>query len=184
MVAEEATEEIREMLWDLLSERFGDEFEFGPIVVRPRVDQDGDEYLHSYIVFKGDQKKLDPKRTLRLSGRLWPRAEELGYPGIPTQSFVEKSECASVEEESGVNRDHLLAIAESLASGSVGSQRGRPRQADLRRAISTAYYALFHTLAGNCANLLVGGRASTRTRQAWRQLYRALDHGQVKRRMH
>ena len=98
MVADEATEEIRTMLWDMLSERFGDELEFGPIVVRPRVDQDGDEYLHSYIVFKGDQKKLDPKWTLRLSRRLWSRAEELGYPGIPMQSFVKKSEWPALEK--------------------------------------------------------------------------------------
>ena len=80
-----------------------------------------------------------------------------------------------------MNPDHLLAIAESLASGRVGSQRGRPRQAELRRAVSAAYYALFHSLAGNCANLLVGNRASTPTRQAWRQAYRALDHGRVRR---
>ncbi len=98
MIAEEAAVEIRRMLRDMLSERFGDEFEFDPIVVRSRVDQDGDEYLHSYIVFKGDQKKLDPKWTLRLSGRLWQRAEELGYPGIPMQSFVKKSEWPALEK--------------------------------------------------------------------------------------
>ena len=80
-----------------------------------------------------------------------------------------------------MNPDDLLIIAESLAFGRIGSQRGRPRQAELRRALSAAYYALFHTLAGNCADMLVGSRSSTRTRQAWRQLYRALDHGQVKR---
>ena len=78
--------------------------------------------------------------------------------------------------------DDLLTIAEGLAYGSIGSRRGRPRQAELRRAVSAAYYALFHTLAGTCANLLVGGRSSTRTKYAWRQMYRAPDHGQVKRR--
>ena len=80
-----------------------------------------------------------------------------------------------------MNPDDLLTIAESLASGTIGSQRGRPRQAELRRALSAAYYALFHTLAGNCADMLVGSRSSTRTRQAWRQTYRALDHGHVRR---
>ncbi len=80
-----------------------------------------------------------------------------------------------------MNPEHLLAIAESLASGRIGSQRGRPRQAELRRAASATYYALFHTLAGNCANLLVGDRASTPTRQAWRQTYRSLDHRRVRK---
>ena len=78
--------------------------------------------------------------------------------------------------------EDLLTIAESLAFGGIGTGRGRPRQAELRRAISATYYALFHTLASSCANLLVGARSSTRTRQAWRQAYRSLDHGQVKRR--
>lgn len=54
----------------------------------------------------------------------------------------------------------------------------RPRQANLHRAISTAYYAMFHALALNCANLLVG---SDRTAPAWRQVYKALSHGFVKK---
>ena len=32
----------------------------------------------------------------------------------------------------------------------------RPRQADLRRAVSTAYYALFQAMAKDCADVLVG----------------------------
>ena len=97
-MADEATNEIKEMLQCLLEERFKDEFEFGPIVVLPRFDHDGEEYLHSYIVFEGDQKKLDPTWTLGLSRRLWSRAEELGYPGIPIQLFVEKSEWSGLEK--------------------------------------------------------------------------------------
>ena len=87
-----ATDAIRELIHDLLRERFGSELEFGPIVVLPRFDDDGEEYFHSYIVFDGDQEKLDPTWTLRLSRRLWSQAEELGYPGIPIQLFVKKSE--------------------------------------------------------------------------------------------
>ena len=81
-----------------------------------------------------------------------------------------------------MNPNDLLTIAENLASGRIGQQRGRPRQVELRRGISAAYYALFHTLASTSADLLVGARASTHTKQAWRQMYRALDHWQVKRR--
>ena len=80
-----------------------------------------------------------------------------------------------------MNPDDLLEIADSLASGRIGSRRGRPKQAELRRAVSATYYALFHTLAKNSADLLVGNRRSTRTRQAWRQLYRSLDHGRAKK---
>ena len=60
--------------------------------------------------------------------------------------------------------------------------RGRPREANLRRAVSTAYYAMFHCLAESCANLLVGGQGSERSQHAWNQAYRALDHGQARRR--
>ncbi len=80
-----------------------------------------------------------------------------------------------------MNPDHLLEIADNLASGRIGTGRGRPRQAELRRAVSATYYALFHVLARNAADLLVGNRSSTRTKQAWRQTYRALDHRRVKR---
>jgi hypothetical protein len=38
--------------------------------------------------------------------------------------------------------EHLLEQAEHLAK----RERNRPRQASLRRAVSTAYYALFHLL--------------------------------------
>lgn len=65
--------------------------------------------------------------------------------------------------------DDLLAIAEELSRR--GS--GRPRRASLNRAVSTAYYALFHALAELCAKEFVGNY------QPWepfRLLYRSLDH--------
>jgi hypothetical protein len=39
----------------------------------------------------------------------------------------------------------LIRLAEEL--GGVGAGRGAPRNTDLRRSVSTAYYALFHRLA-------------------------------------
>ena len=98
MVVDEATNEIRDMIGHLLRERFKNEFEFGPIVVMPRIDDDGQGYLRSYIVFDGDQKKLDPMWTLRLSNLLWSHAERLGYPGIPVQLFVKRSEWPALEK--------------------------------------------------------------------------------------
>ena len=53
----------------------------------------------------------------------------------------------------------------------------QPTQADLRRAVSTAYYALFHCLAATAADLLTGDGRSTE----WHQVYRALEHGKAKR---
>ena len=47
----------------------------------------------------------------------------------------------------------------------------RPSQANLRRTLSTAYYAVFHSLAGAIAD----GR-----NEAWHQVYRALEHGSAR----
>ena len=49
-----------------------------------------------------------------------------------------------------------------------------------RRAISACYYAMFHCLARECADLLIGGAGPGRSNEAWRQTYRALDHGYAK----
>ena len=53
----------------------------------------------------------------------------------------------------------------------------RPSQANLRRAQSTAYYAVFHSLAAIIADALMGkGRGD-----AWHQTYRALEHGSARK---
>ena len=76
-----ASNEIKAMLSGLLKERYKDEFEFSPIVVLPRYNDEFDEaYFHAYIVFHGDYKKLDSLWTLGLSRRLWPRAEGAWFP--------------------------------------------------------------------------------------------------------
>ena len=71
----------------------------------------------------------------------------------------------------------LIATARRL----LGKKRlGSPRQSDLKRAISTAYYAMFHALCWNCANCLIGKTKSSRSKHAWRQAYRAIEHGFAK----
>lgn len=73
----------------------------------------------------------------------------------------------------------LITAARLLAEQ---PRRGRPPEANLRRAISTAYYALFHCLAECCADMVVGGPGSKRDMAAWSQTYRALEHGTARRR--
>ena len=74
--------------------------------------------------------------------------------------------------------DHLLQIATDLAENNTR----RPRRADLCRAISTAYYALFHCLARTCADGLAGRAGMVGGRPMWRRVYRALEHRQAKTR--
>ncbi len=59
---------------------------------------------------------------------------------------------------------------------------GRPRNTDLQRAVSTAYYALFHCLARSCADTLIGKSGAVRGTDGWTRTYRALDHNAAKRR--
>ena len=49
----------------------------------------------------------------------------------------------------------------------------------MRRAISTAYYALFHTLAVSNAELIAGQPQSSMSYYAWERVYRRLDHGRA-----
>jgi hypothetical protein len=69
--------------------------------------------------------------------------------------------------------DDLLDIAARLAR----LEEGRPRRTSLRRAISSAYYALFHALAALCANCLVG---FSKPWDVYVPIYRTLDHGRAK----
>ena len=66
----------------------------------------------------------------------------------------------------------LIATARGLTEGDPP----RPSQANLRRADSTAYYAMFHCLAGTAADLFIGRNRS----KAWHQAYRALEHGRAR----
>ena len=68
----------------------------------------------------------------------------------------------------------------ATARRTVATGPGAPKQSDLRRAVSTAYYALFHCLARCCADTFAGKSRALRRAPAWRQAYRALEHGHAR----
>ncbi len=74
-----------------------------------------------------------------------------------------------------INSKHLLDLAAQLATP---PGRGRPRQTHLRRAVSTAYYALFHFLVAAAADLLVG--QNERGGARYSLVYRSFDHREMK----
>jgi hypothetical protein len=70
-----------------------------------------------------------------------------------------------------LNPDHLFEQAEKLI---VPSSAGPPRQADVRRAISSAYYGVFHATLTAAADQFVGvGKRST---SQYGLVYRSVDH--------
>lgn len=62
----------------------------------------------------------------------------------------------------------------------VASNDGNPTTASLCRAVSSGYYALFHQLAENCADLMIGNGPLVSGSPAWRRFYRALEHGHAR----
>lgn len=60
---------------------------------------------------------------------------------------------------------------------------GRPTQGALRRAVSTAYYAMFHALAASNADLIVGPRTPT-NEPHWIETYRSLRHYRAENPLH
>ena len=82
-----------------LEGRFKDEFVFDPIIANPELDWWGDEFIHIYIIFEGDQKKLDSKWTLGIERRLLDHLSEHDWPPSPGHSFISKSEWKSIYKE-------------------------------------------------------------------------------------
>ena len=54
---------------------------------------------------------------------------------------------------------------------------GRPLESNLRRAVSTVYYALFHGLAECCADEFFN--RNMRGQPGWVRIYRSLSHGRA-----
>ena len=66
----------------------------------------------------------------------------------------------------------LLQVALDL----LDAAERRRSSAHLRHALSTAYYAMFHSLARVSADRLIGHSRADPDRAAWQHVYRALQH--------
>ena len=82
----------RQLVAQILEERFPEAFPSIEIILEPSVDFYGEDYIHTYVVVDGDFKKLDPAKALGISTMLWPESKEMGYVGFPMQSYIKKSE--------------------------------------------------------------------------------------------
>ena len=76
-----------------------------------------------------------------------------------------------------IDPDELIATCHKLVPQRASPS---PTETDMRRAISTAYYALFHTLAASNAELIAGPPQSDVSAYAWERVYRRLDHGRAR----
>jgi uncharacterized protein (UPF0332 family) len=74
-----------------------------------------------------------------------------------------------------LNPEHLFEQAKKLVDVPVG---GRPRQADIRRAISTAYYGTFHATVTAATDMYVG--ATKRVNSQYGLVYRSVSHQRLR----
>ena len=91
-VSETVLEKVADIARGLLYERFQDDFVFDPIIVEPRIDHEGIEYLQLYIVYDGEYAKLDPLWTLGFGLKMEPALLEMGITETPSNAYIEKSE--------------------------------------------------------------------------------------------
>lgn len=70
-----------------------------------------------------------------------------------------------------LNPEHLFEQAEKLIAPPPA---GPPRQVDIRRAISAAYYAVFHAMLTAAADQFVG--VTKRSTSQYGLVYRSVDH--------
>lgn len=96
---QETVEKVEQLVRKDLEERFKDEFIFDPIIANPELDWWGDEFVHIYIIFDGDQDKLDAKWTIGIEDRLLQQLPEDEHPISPGHSFIEKSEWKQIYKE-------------------------------------------------------------------------------------
>ena len=96
---QEVIERVEAFVRKDLEGRFKDEFVFDPVIVNPELDHYGDEFLHIYIIFDGDQKKLDPRWTNGIEIRLFDQLTEDELPNTPGHSFISRSEWKKIYRE-------------------------------------------------------------------------------------
>jgi hypothetical protein len=74
-----------------------------------------------------------------------------------------------------LNPEHFFEQAEKL----IAPQAGRPRQVDVRRAVSAAYYAIFHAIITAATDQFVG--VTNRDELRYGLVSRSVDHGWLRK---
>ena len=98
----------------VLTDQYGPNALFDPIVVVPRDDGDGDVYLHVYIVFDEDTVQTDVRKRIRFSGLLDEELGERFAPEVLTKGFIPNSEWPELSRNPYVVPASLILTARVL----------------------------------------------------------------------
>ena len=168
---------------DSLKKSYGIDFEI--LAERILIDSDdGSENIKFHILFDGDFSKLvsGPKNERPESiQRIFSKA---GFDETFTFSLAPRDEWMLTERgrkriASKGMKSGVIDTADLIDAATRLIHDDEPTQAKLRRGVSTLYYSLFHHLAASNARLIVGDPAGNP--EEWERVYRALDHGDVKK---
>ena len=85
---------------------------------------------------------------------------------------------SGVQPPEPINWTELIAVGRAALVPQPPATQ--PAPAAIRRAISTAYYAIFHALAANNADVLIGPAHNQLTTDAWIRIYRGLNHNHAR----
>ena len=135
-----------------------------------------------YIVFSGDFRKLVGSLRNELPGTIQGLFSKAGFDETFTFSLTPSIEwmIPDVFRKARHNKPRVIVDADELIdAASTLIEDANPTQAKLRRGMSTLYYALFHRLASSNADVLVGDPAQNPAE--WERIYRALDHGSIRK---
>ena len=75
---------------------------------------------------------------------------------------------------------NLITTAWVLFNAALQEINPEQAQTHLKRSVSSAYYAMFHAVCANAAELLPGGATDPATVAAWLQAYRGLEHSHAR----
>ena len=140
---------------------------FTSILSSTATNSQGNDALRITIVIKpGAEPKIKGDAALNTLVQIQDRLRKAGEERFPIVEYATKKSLANVAI---LNPEHLFQQADFLITGV-----GRPRQVAIRRAISTAYYGVFHAIIAAATDQFVG--VTNRHRNYYGLVYRSVDH--------
>ena len=91
-ITEELLEKVGEIVKVRLNELYGDSLIFDPVFVERKFDFYGEDYMHIYIVFEGDEKVFEAKWRGGIEWLIRSDLNEFGVKKSPSHSISKKSE--------------------------------------------------------------------------------------------
>ncbi len=87
-----------------ISDTLGEVFEgrglvFDAPIMKVRIDQYDEEYLHITIVYDGDERKYDVDGSIKMKRRVKDKLYDMGFEGVPSFSIQLKSEWEELLKE-------------------------------------------------------------------------------------